>query len=51
MNLTYSHQVGFNAGDLMRGVNIVGFLPVDDENTRNFELQRVNIFRIDGEYY
>lgn len=50
MNLRYSHQVGFNAGDRMRGVNLVGFQPKDKETTRNLELHRVNIFRIDGEY-
>ena len=44
--LSYSHQVGFNAGDRTRGANIVGTPAQDVMYAEN--LQRVNIFRIDG---
>ena len=37
------YQVGFDAGDRMRGVNLLG------ADSINWSPQRVNIFRIDGE--
>lgn len=45
--LTYTHQVGFNAGDGQRGANIVGSIQVPDV-VYSENLQGVNIFRIDG---
>jgi hypothetical protein len=36
------YQVGFDAGDKMRGVNLLG------EASISWSPQRVNIFRIDG---
>ena len=48
-NLTYFHQVGFNAGDGTRALNILGLVPGEESYNYVGSLQGVNIFRIDGE--
>lgn len=43
-DVVLDYQVGFDAGDRMRGFNLLG------TDSINWSPQRVNIFRIDGEF-
>ena len=45
--IKYDHQVGFNAGDRTRGINIAGENDIEAVYIRE-DVQGVNIFRIDG---
>lgn len=47
INFPITHQVGFNAGDNSRAINILE----KESDTPIIDLQRVNVFRIDGNYY
>ena len=46
----YDHQVGFNAGDRNRGINIAGKNDIEAVYIRE-DVQGVNIFRVDGVLY